>query len=161
MSRGEQKVFLKELGPFRTLALTDSKYAFLRHLCTLWFQCWPLWVEWYIDHKGMMHREQIWKVSIFFFLVFSNSDGVLKHLTAKDIMWAAFAAEVTPEHCECSWRRFLTTCEAHQGIYHVRISYNLLSYHLHWPPGRALIMWISSTMQNSPRYETWYDFNSN
>lgn len=62
MSRGEQKAFLKELGPFRTLASKDSKY---RRVRVLWFRRWPLQVERYIDREGMNHREeQIWNVSI-------------------------------------------------------------------------------------------------
>lgn len=74
-SQGEQKVFLKELGPFRTLASKDSNYAFLCHLCTLWFQHWLLQLEWYLDHEGMNHHEeQIWNVRIFPFLTFSQSD---------------------------------------------------------------------------------------
>jgi hypothetical protein len=65
MSWGEQKAFLKELGPFCSLASKDLKYAFLHHVHTLWFHCWPLQLEQYIDHEGMNHQEeQIWNVSI-------------------------------------------------------------------------------------------------
>jgi hypothetical protein len=68
-------------------------------------------------------------------------------------VWAAFSAEVTAEHRERGWRRYLTTCEARQGIYQVPIPDKILPYqHLQRPSGRAPITWISSTMQSPPRY---------
>jgi hypothetical protein len=61
----EQKVFLKELGPYRSLAAADSKDVFLAQLKSLWFIRWPLKLSRYIDFQGMQFREnQIWKVSI-------------------------------------------------------------------------------------------------
>jgi hypothetical protein len=61
----EQKTFLKELGPYHTLAAKDSKYAFLTRVKKLWFLRWPLKLAQYIDFQGMCHREdQIWKVNI-------------------------------------------------------------------------------------------------
>jgi hypothetical protein len=76
-ARTEQKAFLMEMGPYRSLAAKDSKLAFLRRVRTLWFLRWPLQLGRYLDHEGMRHRkEQIWKVSIFPFLNFSNSDTI-------------------------------------------------------------------------------------
>ena len=61
----EQKAFLKELGPYRTLATQDSNYAFLTRVKELWFLRWPLKPARYIDFMGMRHREgQIWKVNM-------------------------------------------------------------------------------------------------
>jgi len=61
----EQKTFLKELGPYQTLAAKDSKSAFLTRVNKLWFLRWPLKPARYIDFQGMRHREsQIWKVNI-------------------------------------------------------------------------------------------------
>jgi hypothetical protein len=60
----EQKAFLKELGPYRTLATNDSNDAFLARVNKLWFLRWPLKPARYIDFLGMRHREgQIWKVN--------------------------------------------------------------------------------------------------
>ena len=38
-------------------------------------------------------------------------------------MWAGVTAAVTPAHRNRGWRRYLTVCEARQGIYRVRISH--------------------------------------
>ncbi|KIM42192.1 hypothetical protein M413DRAFT_26994 [Hebeloma cylindrosporum] len=110
MALAEQKEFLKELAPFRSLAGTDSQssmYDFLGRLRKLWFLRWPLRLVRYIDHEGMDHRqEQIWK-----------------HVE-RDVMWAGFTAEVTQAHRDRGWKRYLAFCEARQGIYQDAVQVN-------------------------------------
>jgi len=61
----EQKVFLKDLGPYRKLATKDSKMAFFMRLGKLWFLRWPLKRARYLDFKGMEFRQgEIFKVCI-------------------------------------------------------------------------------------------------
>ena len=116
----EQKTFLKELGPYHTLAANNSKCAFLTHVNKLWFLHWPLKPARYIDFQGMRHREsQIWKVNIppsMLFWLWHDLKSV-----QNDLMWAGVTSKVTPAHQKRGWRRHLTICEARQGIYHVWI----------------------------------------
>ena len=128
----EQKDFLKELGPYQTLATNDSKNAFLARVNKLWFLRWPLTPARYLDFQGMRHREgQIWKVNIppsMLFWLWHNLKGV-----KNDLMWAGVTSKVTPAHQERGWRRHLTICEARQGIYRVRMDLiNCLLDHLRW-----------------------------
>jgi hypothetical protein len=61
----EQKVFLKDLGPYRKLATKDSKMAFFMRLGKLWFLRWLLKRTRYLDFKGMEFRQgEIFKVRI-------------------------------------------------------------------------------------------------
>ena len=122
----EQKGFLKELGPYRSLALQDSKEAFLRRVRKLWFIRWPLKPVRYLDFKGMVHREnQIWKVSFPSGLpnLFLSSDVDNQPLkdVCNDLMWSSVTSEVTQVHISRGWRVHLRICEARSGIYMVLI----------------------------------------
>ena len=132
MTLKEQKAFLKELRPYRTLATQDSIYAFLMHVKELWFLHWPLKPARYIDFMGMCHWEgQIWKVNMtssMLFWLWHDLKGI-----KNDMMWAGFSSEVTLAHQEHGWRHHLTICEAHQGIYRVCTDLSIASFldHLH------------------------------